>query len=58
LGVQGGGIAEAPKVVGIAPSSRLRLHTIAEARRAKLNAFGIEHEGKSALSSSHFSGAA
>ena len=32
--------------------------TISEARRSKINAFGIEFEGKSALSKSHFSWAA
>ena len=32
--------------------------TISEARRSRINAFGIEYEGKSALSSSHFSWAA
>jgi hypothetical protein len=32
--------------------------TLSEARRSKINAFGIEYEGKSALSSSHFSWAA
>jgi hypothetical protein len=32
--------------------------TIAEARRSKINAFGIEYEGKSGLSTSHFSWAA
>jgi hypothetical protein len=32
--------------------------TISEAMRSKINAFGIEFEGKSALSSSHFSWAA
>jgi len=32
--------------------------TISEAMRSKINAFGIEYEGKSALSSSHFSWAA
>ena len=32
--------------------------TISEATRSKINAFGIEYEGKSALSSSHFAWAA
>ena len=32
--------------------------TVAEARRSKINAFGIEYEGKSAFSSSQFSWAA
>jgi hypothetical protein len=32
--------------------------TISEAMRSKINAFGIEYEGKSALSSAHFSWAA
>jgi hypothetical protein len=55
VGVQGRGIAEAPKVVGIVPSRRLRLHTLAEAMRSKINPFGIEYDEKSALSPSHFS---
>jgi hypothetical protein len=54
LGVQGRRIAEAPKGVGIVPSKPLRLHTLAEARLSKINAFAIEYEEKSALSS-HFS---
>ena len=32
--------------------------TIAKALRSRINAFGIEYEGKSALSSSHFAWAA
>jgi hypothetical protein len=32
--------------------------TIAEARRSRINAFGIEYEGKSGLSTSEFSWAA